>query len=247
MARPRIRSALLNAETQQFDPIDKCAGMRPMLKIRVGDQDVVSAILQVPKMPTACYIMAHGAGAGMTHPFMAAVADGLAERRVATLRYQFPFMEKESTRPDRAPIAQAAVRAAVEAAAGLVPCLPLFAGGKSFGGRMTSQTQAEKPLPGVRGLIFFGFPLHPAKKPSVQRADHLAALQVPTLFLQGDRDALADLALMKPLVKKLGPLAALKVIEDADHAFHVRKLSGRTDAQALAAMLDEVATWIGQQ
>ena len=219
----------------------------PMLKIKVNDQHVISATLQVPRTAKACYVMAHGAGAGMAHPFMAAVAEGLTERRIATVRYQFPFMERGSARPDHPVLAHAAVRAAVEAAASLLPSLPLFAGGKSFGGRMTSQSQAEKPLPGVRGLIFFGFPLHPANKPSVQRAKHLMTLQVPTLFLQGDRDALADLALLKPLVEELGPFATLKVMEDADHAFHVRKLSGRTDAQTLAAMLDEVATWIERQ
>jgi predicted alpha/beta-hydrolase family hydrolase len=189
-------------------------------------------------------LMAHGAGAGMTHPFMAAVADGLAERRVASLRYQFPSMERGSKRPDKPALAQATVRAAVAEAARRVPSLPLFAGGKSFGGRMTSQAQAETALPAVQGLVFLGFPLHPAKKPSDARAQHLLLVDIPMLLLQGTRDALADMTLLEVVIEKLGPRASLIKIDDGDHAFHVPKRSGRTDAEVLAAMLDELVRWI---
>jgi uncharacterized protein len=212
--------------------------------IAVDDSRRVSALLQVPDNARACLVLAHGAGAGMTHPFMADVARKLAERGIATLRYQFPYMEQGSKRPDTPAVAQAAVRAALAEAAGRLPALPLFAGGKSFGGRMTSQAQAAQPLPGVRGLVFFGFPLHPAGKPADTRAQHLAKVQVPMLFLQGTRDTLADLALLRPVVERLGPRATLEVFEDADHSFHVRARSGRTDAQVRAAMLDAVARWI---
>jgi predicted alpha/beta-hydrolase family hydrolase len=188
--------------------------------------------------------LAHGAGAGMTHPFMADVAGELAERGIATLRYQFPYMEQGSKRPDTPAVAQATVRAAVAEAARRLPALPLFAGGKSFGGRMTSQAQAALPLPGVRGLVFLGFPLHPAGKPDDKRAEHLADVKVPMLFLQGTRDALAELALLRPVVERLGSRAALKVFEDADHSFHLPARGGRTDAQVRAAMLDALALWI---
>src|SRR5207245_3247892 len=157
-----------------------------------------------------CYVMAHGAGAGMTHPFMAAIANGLAERGIATLRYQFPYMEQGSKRPDAPKLAHATVRAAVLEASRLVPELALFAGGKSFGGRMTSQAQAASPLPGVRGLVFLGFPLHPPGQPSVERAKHLFEVQIAMLFLQGTRDDFADLTLLEGLVKQLGTRATLK-------------------------------------
>jgi predicted alpha/beta-hydrolase family hydrolase len=203
----------------------------------------VSGLLRALPDAVAGFIMAHGAGAGMTHPFMAAVADGLAERRIATLRYQFPYMEAGSKRPDRPPLAHAAVRAAVAAAPRLLPSLPLFAGGKSFGARMTAQAQAEAPLPDVRGLIFLGFPLHPAKQPSDGRAAHLADVHSPMLFLQGTRDALADPGLLVPLTDRLG--ATLHLFEHADHSFHVPVRSGRTDAEVLASLCDTITAWIG--
>jgi predicted alpha/beta-hydrolase family hydrolase len=215
------------------------------MTIVVGSTHRVSGLLLAPAPPRACYVLAHGAGAGMTHPFMAGVATGLAGRGVATLRYQFPYMEVGARRPDPPPLAQATVRAAVAAAAHRLPDLPLIAGGKSFGGRMTSQAQAAAPLGGVRGLAFLGFPLHPAGKPSDQRARHLFDVQVPMLFLQGTRDALADLTLLRPLVSRLGATASLRLFEDADHSFHVPARSGRKDAEVLAEMLDALAAWAG--
>jgi predicted alpha/beta-hydrolase family hydrolase len=188
-------------------------------------------------------VLAHGAGAGMAHPFMASVAAGLAERGIATLRYQFPYMEGGSKRPDPPALAQATVRAAVAAAARVAPDLPLIAGGKSFGGRMTSQAQAAAPLAGVRGLAFLGFPLHPANKPSEARAKHLADVAVPMLFLQGTRDALADLALLRPVVDGLSPRATLVLFDDADHSFHVPARTGRKDADIRREMLDAFAAW----
>jgi predicted alpha/beta-hydrolase family hydrolase len=214
------------------------------MKIRVDDAHSVSALLAVPPRPAACLVLAHGAGAGMTHPFMAAVAEGLLAREIATLRFQFPSMEAGSKRPDRPPLAQATVRAAVTAARAQLPKVPLFAGGKSFGGRMTSQAQAEAPLPEVAGLVFLGFPLHPAAKPSAARSDHLAQISVPMLFLQGTRDALADMTHLRPLIAKLGEQATLVVSEQADHSFHVPVRSGRTDAEILHAMLDDAAAWM---
>ena len=221
--------------------------MRPVDAVRfdVDDAHAVSGLLQVPGKAIACYVMAHGSGAGMTHSFMAAVADGLGERRIATLRFQFPYMEQGVRRPDGPALAHATVRAAVGAAARLAPSLPLIAGGKSFGGRMTSQAQAEAPLPGVRGLAFFSFPLHPAGKLSDERAKHLSEVRIPMLFLQGSRDALANLQLLMPVVERLGETATLKPIGDTDHSFHVPARSGRTDGQALAEALDAFATWAG--
>jgi uncharacterized protein len=204
----------------------------------------VSGLLHVPAQARACYVLAHGAGAGMTHPFMAAVAQELAERRIATLRYQFPYMEKGGKRPDPPKLAHATVRAAMAEAARRVPELPLIAGGKSFGGRMTSQTQAAAPLAGVRGLVFLGFPLHPAGRPSAERGDHLFEVEIPMLFLQGTRDALAALDQLKPLCKALGKRAELKLFEDADHSFHVPARTGRKDAQVRRDMLDAFAEWI---
>jgi predicted alpha/beta-hydrolase family hydrolase len=213
------------------------------LAITIGDMQV-SALLQSPSRPRACYVLAHGAGAGMTHPFMGAVADGLASRGIATLRYQFPYMERGSKRPDQPKIAHAAVRAAADEAARRCPGLPLIAGGKSFGGRMTSQAQAAAPLRGVRGLAFLGFPLHPPKQPSRQRGAHLFEVQVPMLFLQGTRDALASLEELHPLCQALGTRATLQLFESADHSFHVPARSGRTDAQVMAALLDALAAWV---
>ncbi len=180
----------------------------------------------------------------MTHPFMAAVANGLAARYIATLRYQFPYMEQGSKRPDSPALAHAAVRAAVAAAARLTPHLPLIAGGKSFGARMTSQAQAEAPLPEIRGLVFLGFPLHPAGKPADTRAQHLSEIQIPMLFLQGTRDALAETNLLRSMIDKLGSIATLALTEDADHSFHVPVRSGKTDSQVLNAALDTLAAWL---
>jgi predicted alpha/beta-hydrolase family hydrolase len=203
----------------------------------------VSGLLVAPPDTRVCYVLAHGAGAGMAHPFMAAVATDLAARRIATLRYQFPYMEARAKRPDPPALAQATVRAAVSEAARLLPALALIAGGKSFGGRMTSQAQAASPLPGVRGLAFLGFPLHPAGRPSDQRGAHLSDVNVPMLFLQGTRDALADLALLRPLVERLGARASLRLFDEADHSFHVPARTGRKDAAVRAEMLDALAAW----
>lgn len=212
--------------------------------IDVGSAGSVSGLLDLPPQARALYVFAHGAGAGMTHRSMAVVADELAERGLATLRYQFPYMEQRRKRPDPPAIAHAAVRAAVALARERAPQLPLFAGGRSFGGRMTSQAQAAAPLGGVRGLIFFAFPLHPANKPSAERAKHLADVRIPMLFLQGTRDALAFRDELRPVCESLGARATLKLFEDADHSFHVPARSGRTDAQLRGEMLDFVATWI---
>ena len=201
----------------------------------------VSALFTKAPEAFASLVLAHGAGADMRHRFMAAVADGLARRGVSTLRYQFPFMQSGLKRVDRPPVAHAAVRAAV-GAAGLD--LPLFAGGKSFGGRMTSQAQAIETLPNVRGLVFFGFPLHPAGKPSTDRARHLSDIRIPMLFLQGTRDALAEPGLITQMTAGLGPVATLSSIADADHSFHLPATSGRTDAQVLDVMLDQTVGWM---
>ena len=213
------------------------------LRLRVSAGHEVSAILSVPTGACACYVMAHGAGAGMTHGFMAAFADGLADRRIATLRYQFPFMETGSRRPDAPGLAHAAVRAAVAEAARNLPSIPVLAGGKSFGGRMTSQAQAEAPLAGVIGLAFLGFPLHPAGRPSVTRASHLADVGIPMLFLSGTRDALAEMSLLRSVVAGLGRRAALHTLEQADHSFHVPARSGRKDAEVLCEALDAFSAW----
>lgn len=204
----------------------------------------VSALLMVPDNASACCVLAHGAGAGMEHPFMTAIAKALHARNIATLRYQFPYMEAHSKRPDPPAVAHATVRAAVAEAARRLPDLPLIAGGKSFGGRMTSQAQAKTPLAGVGGLAFLGFPLHPPKAPGSERAAHLADVQVPMLFLQGTRDELADLGLIRDLAQRLGARMTLDVVDDADHSFHVRKRSGRDDAQVLEALADSLARWI---
>jgi predicted alpha/beta-hydrolase family hydrolase len=207
----------------------------------------MTSILLRPESARACYVFAHGAGAGMQHAFMTAFANGLAERGIATLRYQFPYMDQGSKRPDPPAVAHAAVRGAVAEAIARCPDLPLFAGGKSFGGRMTSQAQAKQPLQGVRGLVFVGFPLHPAGKPALERAEHLAGVQCPMLFLQGTRDELADVGLVKSVVERLGERATLALFDDADHSFHVRASSGRNDAQVREAMLDATADWIAAQ
>jgi uncharacterized protein len=209
-----------------------------------GDDDIeVSGLLQTPPQPRACYVLAHGAGAGMKHRFLGAVAAELSQRGVATLRYQFPYMERGAKRPDPPHIAHAAVRAAVAAASQALPGIALIAGGKSFGGRMTSQAQAKTPLPGVRGLAFLGFPLHPAGKPSQDRAAHLFDVHIPMLFLQGTRDTLAQLDQLEPVCEALGARATLQLFGDADHSFHVPARSGRSDAQVLGEVLDALAAW----
>jgi predicted alpha/beta-hydrolase family hydrolase len=215
---------------------------RPV-SIEVDGDRRVSGLLQVPSEPWCCYVLAHGAGAGMAHPFMAAVAAELAGRAVATLRFQFPYMEQGGKRPDPPALAQATVRAAVAEASRQLPGLPLIAGGKSFGGRMTSQAQAASPLVGVRGLAFLGFPLHPAGKPSDTRAAHLRDVRVPLFFMQGTRDALADIALLRPVVAGLGRRAALHLVDDADHSFHVPARTGRKDADVMREIMEALATW----
>jgi predicted alpha/beta-hydrolase family hydrolase len=214
------------------------------ITIQADDATRVSGLLMAPRNAKACYVFAHGAGAGMTHSFMEAISSGLAERGVATLRYQFPYMEKGGKRPDPPKLAQATVRAAVDTAREALPQTHLIAGGKSFGGRMASQAQAAHPLPKVDGLAFLGFPLHPAGKPSQERGQHLFAIDIPMLFLQGTRDALAEARELEPLIDTLGPRAMLKLFTDADHSFHVRARSGFTDSQIRDELLDIFSAWI---
>lgn len=214
-------------------------------RIRISVEDAyVSGLLLQPENPRAVYLLAHGAGVGIQHSFMGAVAKGFAERRIATLRYNFPYMEQGRSRPDSPKVAQAAVRAAAQEANHALSGVQLFAGGKSYGGRMTSQAQAEMPLENVRGLIFFGFPLHPPGEPSNERAEHLSAVGVPMLFLQGTRDEFAHLDYLKPLVDRLGTRATLKLFEQADHSFHVPAKTGRKDADVMIELLDAAAAWI---
>lgn len=214
------------------------------LTLVLPDGETVSALWQAPPAPKAVLSLAHGAGAGMTHRHTASTADGLEARGVATLRFQFPYMEKGGKRPDRPPIAHAAVRAAAAEAARRAGGAALFAGGRSFGARMTSQAQALQPLEDVRGLVFFAFPLHPAGKPGVERADHLTDVAIPMLFLQGTADTLAQLELLGPVVSSLGDRAALVLADDADHSFHVPARTGRKDAEVLAGLLDAAADWM---
>ena len=213
------------------------------LSFEASPGKTVSALFLRPPDARYLYVFGHGAGAGMQHRFMAAASAQLAERGIASLRYQFPYMEARQRRPDSRSTLLATVRAAVGAAAKTAPDLPLFAGGKSMGGRMTSLAAAEAPLPGVRGLVFFGFPLHPAERPSTERADHLDKVRLPMLYLQGERDKLADLLLLRPVCARLGDLAQLHVVPDADHSFHVQKRSGRTDDEVLAELAGIVAQW----
>ena len=220
------------------------SGNLQAVTISVDDTQRVSGLLLAPPKTCACYVLAHGAGAGMGHPFMAFVAEGLTERGVATLRYQFPYMERGSKRPDAPKLAHAAVRAAVAEMSRLAPDLALIAGGKSFGGRMTSQAQAASPLPGVRGIAFLGFPLHAPGRPSDERGRHLFDVQTPMLFMQGTSDEFADLELLEPLVKQLGARATLKLFPDADHSFHVPARMGRKDTDVRAEMLDVLVGWI---
>src|SRR6202045_2651542 len=214
------------------------------LKLKVDSTTDVSALLLHPQKARACFVFAHGAGAGMTHAFMETVAAGLCDRGIATLRFQFPYMENGSRRPDPPGIAHAAVRAAVVEAARSCPGLALFAGGKSFGGRMTSQAQAIAPLAGVRGLAFLGFPLHPAGKPSDTRAKQLGEVHVPMLFIRGTGDKLAEPHLLEPVVQRLGPSASLHRVAEADHSFHVPARSGRNDREVMDEVLDVLAAWI---
>jgi hypothetical protein len=214
------------------------------IRIALPDGASVSGLWQSPADAKAALVLAHGAGAGMAHRSMAASANGLAERGVAVLRYQFPYMEKGGKRVDPPAVAQAAVRAAAAEARARAPDLPLFAGGRSFGGRMTSQAQAAEPLEGVRGLVFFAFPLHAAGKPSTERAAHLADVRVPMLFLSGTKDTLAELDLLRPVVAGLGERATLKLFADADHSFHVPAKTGRKDAEVMAELLDTAAAWM---
>jgi predicted alpha/beta-hydrolase family hydrolase len=214
------------------------------IRIEVEASGPVSGLLMSPRSASACFVFAHGAGAGMTHSFMESVATGLFERGIATLRYQFPYMEKGSKRPDAAATAHATVRAAVAEAGRRCEGLRLVAGGKSFGGRMTSQAQALAPLPGVRGLAFLGFPLHPAGKPSEDRATHLTDIELPMLFLQGTRDNLAERALVEHVMEALGTKASLRWFEHADHSFHVPARSGRNDRDVMREVLDTLAIWM---
>jgi predicted alpha/beta-hydrolase family hydrolase len=204
----------------------------------------VSAILVRPPDATSLYVLAHGAGAGMRHPFLGRIADALAGQGVATLRYQFPYMERKTRRPDPPAVATATVRAAVALAQRLAPELPIIAGGKSFGGRMTSTAQAAEPVPGVRGLAFLGFPLHPPGKPAVTRGEHLDAVRVPMLFLQGDRDEFAELILLRQVLRKVGPRATLHLVNGGDHSFSVPKKSGRTPEDVFAELANTIAAWV---
>lgn len=214
------------------------------LSIGVDARTSVSGLLIRPSNSCACFVFAHGAGAGMRHASMATVADGLGALGVATLRYQFPYMEKGSKRPDAASVCHATVRAAVAEAAKQLPGVALIAGGRSFGGRMTSQAQALGPLPDVRGLAFFAFPLHPANKPSTDRAEHLSKVSIPMLFLQGTRDELGSLDLLQGVIERLGPIATLHLAQDADHSFHVPAKTGRKDADVRQELLEAFVSWL---
>ena len=203
----------------------------------------VSALLERPPEARLLCVLAHGAGAGMRHPFLASVARALAGRGIATMRYQFPYVEAQARRPDPPGVLEATVRSAVAAAVSAAAGLPLVAGGKSLGGRMTSNAQAKQPLPGVRGLVFLGFPLHPPRRPGDTRAEHLSAIQVPMLFLQGNRDDLAELRLLEPVCRRLGDRATLHIVQGADHSFRVLKRSGRSEEEVIAELGDAVANW----
>ncbi|MFY9527684.1 MAG: alpha/beta family hydrolase [Candidatus Acidiferrales bacterium] len=213
------------------------------VRFAVENAGEVSALFVRPPQAQCLLVLAHGAGAGMRHPFLETLARELATAGVATFRYQFPYMEQRRRVPDGPALLTATVRAAVRTAAEAAPELPLLAGGKSMGGRMTSQAAAEQPLEGVRGLVFFGFPLHPPGRPGTKRADHLTRVSVPMLFLQGTRDQFADLNLLRPICTKLGSQAMLHVVETADHSFHVLKSSGRTDADVLRELAQTTMTW----
>ena len=216
------------------------------IRIDLPDGDEISALFDRPASPRSLLVLAHGAGAGMAHPFLEALSGELNSAGIATLRYQFPYMEKRRKVPDKPAVLTAAVRAVVDKAKELAPTLPLFAGGKSMGGRMTSTATSEHPLEGVKGLVFFGFPLHPPNRPGTKRAGHLSRVTVPMLFLQGTRDAFADLQLLRPICAQLGSRATLEVVEGADHSFHVLKASGKSDAEVLRGLAGCVAAWTSQ-
>jgi uncharacterized protein len=232
------------ASLKSLEQVPASVSEEPVLKLAVRAGVSVSARLLSPPGARACYVLAHGAGAGMDHPSMRTTAQGLAELGIATLRFQFPYMENRSRRPDPAPLCHATVRAAVAEARRLLPALPLFAGGRSFGGRMSSQAQALEPLAGVRGLVFLGFPLHPAAKPAVERAEHLTRVHIPMLFVQGTRDALAEHSLMQTVIAQLGARASADWVKDADHSFHVPARGGRTDAEVRTQLLAAAARWM---
>jgi predicted alpha/beta-hydrolase family hydrolase len=216
------------------------------LRIDLPDGDAISALFDRPATPHSLLVLAHGAGAGMTHPYLEALSGELNSAGIATLRYQFPYMEKRRKIPDKPVVLTATVRAAVDKAKEMAPTLPLFAGGKSMGGRMTSTAASEHPLEGVSGLVFFGFPLHPPNRPGTKRADHLSRVTVPMLFLQGTRDAFADLQLLRPICTQLGSRATLEVVDGADHSFHVLKASGKNDAEVLRGLAGCVASWTSE-
>jgi predicted alpha/beta-hydrolase family hydrolase len=247
MSNELARTPLTQAHDKKFILLGHTCAVaavvpKPVI-IAVNAATRVSGLMQRPPHAKSCLVLAHGAGAGMRHAFMAAVADDLAALGIATLRYQFPFVERCAKRPDPPQLAHATVRAAVATARKLVPEMPLIAGGKSFGGRMTSQSQAADALPGVRGLAFLGFPLHSPKEPAVERGEHLSQVQIPMLFLQGTRDAFAKLELIQPLVAALGARASLTLLKDADHSFHVPARTGCSDAQVRHEMLTVLAAW----
>lgn len=216
------------------------------IELEVPDRGMVDAVLDAPRAPVCGYVLAHGAGAGMHHPFLAQTAALLNGAGIATLRYQFPYMQARARRPDPPAVLAATVRAAVTAAAALLPGVPLVAGGKSMGGRMTSQAAAAAPLPGVRGLVFLGFPLHPSGRAGSARAAHLAEVTVPMLFVQGTRDDLADLALMRGVCDGLGARATLHVVEGGDHSFKVLKRSGREPGEVMDEIRDAVTAWVAR-
>jgi len=206
----------------------------------------VNHLLVAPPESKALLVLAHGAGAAMRHPFLEKVAQALGERGIATFRYEFLYMEKRAGRPDPPAVAEARVREAVLDAARVAPGLPLFAGGKSFGGRMTSQAQAREPLPGARGLVFLGFPLHPPGRPATSRGDHLDDVLIPMLFLQGSRDEFAALDLLTPVVKRLGNRVTLHLVEGGDHSFKVLKRTGRTETDVMNELADTINAWTGE-
>ena len=213
------------------------------LRFAVQGNGEVSALLVRPPGAQWLLVLGHGAGAGMTHPFLEKLVAALADAGIATLRYQFPYMEERRRVPDRPDLLASTVAAAVRLATEIAPQLPLLAGGKSMGGRMTSQAAAENLLGPVKGLVFFGFPLHPPNRPGTKRAEHLAKVGVPMLFLQGTRDTLADLTLLRPVCAKLASRATLHIIPEADHSFHVLKKSGKTDAEVMTELAQTTAAW----
>src|SRR5690606_24481227 len=239
----RLVSAVLSCGPDPGSGGSMTIQTEPLSFVAMAAKGKVSALLIRPEGARSLLVFGHGAGAGMRHRFMQDMSACLARAGTATLRYQFPYMEAGSRRPDARPVLLATVRAAVDAARAAAPALPLFAGGKSMGGRMTSLAAAEAPLAGVRGLVFFGFPLHPAGRPSTERAEHLERVDLPMLFLQGERDKLAGLDLLRPVCARLAPRATLHVVPTADHGFHVLKSAGRSDADVLAERGRTVAAW----